>query len=132
MSLSSVASPSLPLLKLNVHLSCRSQISVLITNEVSTKVFDKYFNFANIFSLDLVSKLPEHTGITDYAIELVIDQQLPYKPIYSLGLVELETMKVFIKTNLANRFIKLSKLPIGTPVWFDQKSDGSLWLCVNY
>ena len=34
------------------------------------KVTDKYINFANVFSPDLVSRLPKHTGINDHAIEL--------------------------------------------------------------
>ena len=96
------------------------------------KVLDKYINFADLFSLDLASKLIEHTGINDHTIKLVDDQQPPFKPIYSLGLVESETLKAYIKTNLANRFIKLSKLPTNAPILFDQKLNQSLGLCVNY
>ena len=40
----------------------------------------------------LVAKLPKYTRINDHAIELVDDQQLLYGPIYSLGLIELETL----------------------------------------
>ena len=56
---------------LNVHLFCKLQISSLITKEASTKVLDKYINFADVFSLDLASKLPEHIEINNHAIELV-------------------------------------------------------------
>ena len=31
----------------------------------------KYLDFANIFSRDLASELPKHTGINDHAIKLV-------------------------------------------------------------
>ena len=46
--------------------------------------------------------------------------------------MELEILKAYIETNLANKFIGPSKSPAGAPILFDQKSDGSLQLCVNY
>ena len=76
--------------------------------------------------------LPEHTEINTHAINLQERKQLPYGPIYSLGSVELETFKTYIKTNLANGFIHPSKSPAGTPILFDKKTDGSFRLCVNY
>ena len=45
--------------------------------------------------------------------------------------MELETLKTYIKTNLANGFIQLSKSPAGVPFFFDRKPDGSLRLCVD-
>ena len=111
----------------------RSQISGLIVEEAPIKVLAKYSDFADVFSLDLASKLSEHTGINDHTIELVESCQQPlYGPIYSLGQVELETLKAYIKTNLTNRFIRPSKSPANAPILFDQNSDGSLWLCVDY
>ena len=104
----------------------------MIAEEAPTKVPVKHADFADVFSPDLVSKLPEHTWINDHAIELVDAQQPPYGPIYSLGPVELETLKAYIETNLANGFIRPSKSPAGAPILFDRKSDGSLRLCVDY
>ena len=78
------------------------------------------------------SKLPKHTEINDHAIELVDGQQPSYGPIYSLGPVELETLKAYIETNLANGFMRPSKSPAGAPILFDRKSDGFLRLCVDY
>ena len=118
---------------LDVHLSRRPRISGLIAEEAPTKVPAEYSDFADVFSPDLASELPEHTGINDHAIELVDGyQQPPYGPIYSLGPVELETLKAYIETNLANGFIRPSKSPAGAPILFDRKSDGSLRLCVDY
>ena len=65
-------------------------------------------------------------------MELVDSQQPPYGPIYSLRPVELETLKAYIEINLANRFIRPSKSPAGAPILFDQKSNGSFQLCVDY
>ena len=44
----------------------------------------------------------------------------------------METLKTYIKTNLANGFIRPSKSPAGAPILFDRKPDGSLRLCVDY
>ena len=129
----SVSSDALPSSSpLDVYPSRRPQISNLIAKKASTKIPAKYSDFADVFSPDLASKLPEHTGINNYAIELVEGQQPPYGPIYSLGPVELETLKAYIETNLANGFIRPSKSPAGAPILFDRKSDGSLRLCVDY
>ena len=60
-----------PVTSFNVHPSRRPQISGLIAKEAPTKVPAEYSDFADVFSPDLASKLPKHTGINDYAIELV-------------------------------------------------------------
>ena len=113
-----------------VHPSRRPQIAGLIAEEAPTKVPVEYADFADVFSPDLASELFEHTGINDHAIELVDGQQPPYGPIYNPGPVELETLKAYIETYLANGFIRPSKSPAGAPILFDRKSDGSLRLCV--
>ena len=104
----------------------------MIAEEAPTKVSAKYSDFADVFSLDLASKLPKHTRINNHAIELVNGQQLPYGPIYSLGPIESETLKTYIETNLVNGFIRPVKSPAGASILFDQKSDNSFWLYVNY
>ena len=104
----------------------------MIAEEVPTKVPAEYSDFADVFSPDLASELLEHTGINNHAIELVDGQQPPYDPIYSLEPVELETLKAYIETNLANGFIRSSKSPSNAPILFDQKSDSSLQLYVDY
>ena len=123
-SVSSFASSRFSLL--NMHLFCRPQIASLIAKKVFTKISAKYSNFADIFSPDLVSKLPKHIEINDHAIELIDAQQPPYELIHGLRLVKLEILKAYIETNLANGFIKSSKSPVSAPILFNRKSDGSL------
>ena len=72
--------------------------------ETPTKVPVEYADIADVFSPDLSSKLPVHTGINDYTIELID----------------------------ANGFIRPSKLSTGAPILFDRESDGFLQLCVEY
>ena len=131
-SLSSTALLSFSLFELDVHSFRRPQIFGWIAEEAPTKVPAEYSDFADMFFLDLASKLPEHTEINNHTIELVDGQQPLYGPIYSLEPVELETLKAYIETNLANGFINPSKLLASAPILFDRKSDGSFWLCVNY
>ena len=131
-SLSSTPLASLGSPPFNVYPSRRPQIYGLIAKKAPTKVFTKYSDFVDVFSPDLTSELPKHTGINDYAIKLVESQQPPYGSIYSLRSVELETLKAYIETNLANGFIRPSKSLTGAPILFDRKSNGSFRLYVNY
>ncbi len=110
----------------------RAQIAHLKADEALTKVPSKYADFADVFSPKLAAELPKHTKINDYTIELVDDWQPPYGPIYSLGPVELETLKAYIENNLANNFIRSFRSPGGAPILFDKKPDGSLRLYVDY
>ena len=111
---------------LDVHPFYRPQIAGLMAKKTLTKVHAKYLDFADVFFLDLASKLPRYTKINDHAIELVDSQQPPYRPIYSLGSIELKTLKVYIKINLANKFIRLFKSLAGALILFDRKSDSFL------
>ena len=70
-SLSSDASPSSFLLKLNIHPSHRIQVSDLIVKKAPIKVPGKYSDFADVFSLDLAFKLSKYTGINYHNIKLV-------------------------------------------------------------
>ncbi len=57
---------------------------------------------------------------------------ISYGPIYNLLPIELETLKTYIKNNLANSFIKPFKSPTGAPIRFNKKLDSRLRLCVDY
>ena len=127
-----VAALEAPLAGMAIHTSQAAQISALIQNKVPTKVLPKYADYADVFSFDLAIELPENTGIHKHAIELQDGKQPLYGPIYSLGPVELETLKTYIKTHLKIGFIWPSKSSAGAPILFDKKPDSSFWLCVDY
>ncbi len=112
--------------------SRRAQIAHLKVDEAPTKVPSEYADFADVFSPKIAAELSEHTGINDHAIELVDNWQPLYGLIYSLGPIELETLKAYIENNLANGFIWPSKSPAGAPILFDKKPDSSLRLYVDY
>ena len=102
----------------------------LVSEEAKIPV--EYSDFSDVFSPDSAVEIPEHTGINDHPIDLVDGKQPPYGPIYSLGPVELETLKTYIETNLASGFIRPSQSPAGAPILFIRKKDGSIRLCVDY
>ena len=86
----------------------------------------------DVLSPDLATELPKHIEINTYAIALEESMQPPYGLIYNLEPVELETLKTYIESNLANDFIHPSKFPTGAPICLDKKPDRSLHLCINY
>ena len=115
-----------------VHSEKQAQVGALLFDEAPTKVPVEYSDYSNVFSAQNVAELPENTGMNEHAIELEESKQLPFGPIYSLEPVELETLKTYIKTNLANGFIRPSKSLARAPIFFDRKPNRSLRLCVNY
>ena len=94
--------------KMSVHMERQAQVGALIFNKASTKVPVKYFDYSDVFSAENAVELPENTRINEHAIKLEEGKQPSFGSIYSLGPVELETLKTYIKTNLANGFICLS------------------------
>ena len=98
----------------------------LIQDKAPTKVPSEYVEYANVFSFNLAMELPKNTGINKHAIGLRDGKQPLYGPIYSLGPVELETLKTYIETSLKTGFIWSSKFSSGAPILFNKKPDGSL------
>ena len=92
----------------------------------------EYSNYSNVFLAENATELPKNTGMNEHAIKLEKDKQPLFGPIYSLNPVKLEMLKTYIKTNLANGFIRPSKFPTGAPILFDWKSDRSPHFCVDY
>ncbi len=77
-------------------------------------------------------EFPKYTNINDHIIKLVNTWQSLYRPIYGLGLEELEVLKVYIKNNLVDNFIKFSKSSTEASIIFNWKLDVSLRLYVDY
>ena len=58
-----------------VYSEKQAQVGALLFDEVFTKILAKYSNNSNIFSAENVAKLPENTGINEYAIKLEESKQ---------------------------------------------------------
>lgn len=76
--------------------------------------------------------LLEQIEPNQYAIKLQDGKQPLYGVIYSLRLMDLKTLKTYIKSNLANSFIWPSNSTTGAPILFVQKLNSSFYLCVDY
>ena len=111
--------------KMTIYPEHKAQITLLKAKEAPVSVPAEYSDFANVFSEKLTAVLLKHIEINTLAINLKELKQPPYRPIYSLDLLELETLKIYIKTNMASNFICFSKSPADTPILFDRKLDGS-------
>ena len=98
----------------------------------NVKIPNKYSDFAKVFSEEKVLVLPKRTDINKHAIKLEDGKQSFYGPIYSLRLVELETLKTYIETHLKTGFIRPSKSLADALIFFDKKPDGSLCFYVDY
>ena len=118
--------------KMLVHFKKQAQVRALLFDKAFTKVLAEYFNYSNIFLVENAAKLSKNIKINEHAIKLKRGKQPLFGLIYSLKLVELETLKTYIKINLANGFIRPSKSPVGAPILFDRKPDRSFCLYMNY
>ena len=96
------------------------------------KIFVKYYNFSNFFSLYSTVELLEYTKIDNHFINLLNDKQLLYGLIQSLKLVKLKILKIYIKTNLARSFIKPFKSFVFALILCIQKKNYSFYLYINY
>lgn len=92
----------------------------------------KYADYVDVFFFNLAMELFKNTSINKHIIKLVKSKQLSYRPIYAFSLVELETLKIYIKIYLKTRFIWPFKSPANPPILFDKKANSSFCLCFNY
>ena len=91
----------------------------------------KYGDFAYVFEKKNADHLPEHRPY-DCPIDLQEGTSPPFGPIYGLSEPELEALRTYLDENLEKGFIQPSKSPVGAPILFVKKKDGSLRLCVDY
>ena len=110
----------------------RAQVKTLSFDEAFNEILVEYSDYNNFFSIENAAKLPENIKMNKHAIKLEEGKQPPFRPIYSLGPIKLETLKTYIKTNLDNSFIYIFKSPIRVFILFDKKPDESLCFCVEY
>ena len=118
--------------KTQIEAQNRAKVGALIFNKTPTEILEKYFDYSNVFSAKNVVELLKNSRINEYAIKLKKGKQSPFGQIYSLGPVKLELLKNYIETNMANSFICSSLSPARALIFFNQKPDKSLGLCIDY
>lgn len=90
-----------------------------------------YHEFADVFSKAEAEALPPHRTY-DHGIDLEDGKIPPSKGVYSMSEYELATLREYLEDQLGKGFIRPSNSPVGAPVLFAKKKDGSLRLCVDY
>ena len=91
----------------------------------------EYQAFTKVFSKKKVNELPAH-GTHDHAINLEGTGDPLFGPLYNLSGNELKVLQDYLADNLAKGFIRALTLPLGVPILFVKKKDGTLQLCVDY
>ena len=114
-----------------VHRDHRDSIVQARSAAGTVKLPPEYNEYSDVFSDSGAAELPKH-GPADHAIDLIDGKQPLYDLIYNLNAVELETLRGYIESNLANGFIRSSTSPARSSILFVQKSCEDLRLCVDY
>ncbi len=90
-----------------------------------------YHDFSDVFSKEAFDELPPWKA-WDHTIDLTPGAELPCSWTFPLSPVEQKELDDFLQENLANGHIHPSKSPMGAPVFFIKKKDGSLCLIQDY
>src|SRR5258708_37905788 len=91
----------------------------------------QYHDFRDVFFKEAFDKLPPWKA-WDHAIDLSPGTELPCSWTFPLSPAEQKELDDFLQENLANGHIHPSKSPMGAPVFFVKKKDGSLCLIQDY
>src|SRR5258706_13878986 len=94
-------------------------------------VLAQYHNFRDVFSKEAFDELPPQKA-WDHAIDLTPGTELPRSQTFPLSPAEQKELDDFLWENLVNGHIHPSKSPMGAPVFFIKKKDGSLHLVQDY
>ena len=90
-----------------------------------------YYRHKKLFLHETGEKLAGR-GTFDHAIDLVPGAIPPWGPIYPMSAHQLDLVDKFLTKMLQQGKISESKSPVGAPILFVPKPDGSMRLCVDY
>jgi len=89
------------------------------------------WEYVDVFRKSQADTLAPHRSY-DHAIDIEPEKEVPSSRMYPLSAHELEVLADYIEQNLRTGFIRPSTSPVGAPILFVKKKDGSLRLCVDY
>ena len=94
-------------------------------NNVYNNLPPEYHNFADIFQAAEKQSLSER-GLHNYAINLKLKQQPPFRKLYSMFSAELNVLKVYLDDTIKAGIVCKSISPAASPVMFVPKLNSSL------
>ncbi|KAI1686157.1 reverse transcriptase [Pyrenophora tritici-repentis] len=104
----------------------------VLEKRATPEIPEEYKEFEHLFrEVADEQALPKHQP-WDHKIVLQEGKKPTFGPIYGLSEKELSTLRDYIKTSLAKKYIRPSQSPAGYPIMFVPKKDGKLRLCVDY
>ena len=88
--------------------------------------------YSSVFSEEESHRLPAHKP-WDHAIDLIPNANTSIRTkVYPMSTNEQEELQHFLEENLEKGYIRPSKSPLSSPVFFIKKKDGSLCLVQDY
>jgi len=99
--------------------------------DIKIKILPEYRDYTDIFSQEKINALPEHSKY-DHRIDLIPEAKFADRPIYPLSKKEFDVLWNYIREMEDYGKIRRSSSPIGAPILFVLKPDGTLRLCVDY
>ena len=88
--------------------------------------------FAAVFSEEESHRLPAHKT-WDHAIDLIPNANTNiHTKVYPMSANEQEELQRFLQENLAKGYVRPSKSPLSSPVFFIKKKDGKLRFVQDY
>ena len=91
----------------------------------------EYHDYITLFEDEERKHLPPPRH-NDHTIELDQTKGVPNKNLYPMKEKELEELRDYLGKNLSRGWIRECDSPVGAPILFVKKKDGSLRLCVDY
>ena len=108
------------LLHSNPPFQCNSE-----PKDISGHVPEYLYDLHSVFSKESFNNLPESKP-WDHAIKLVLEAKAKSYKVYPLAVSEQKELDDFLKENLDSKWIRPSKSPMASLVFFIKKKDGSL------
>ena len=90
-----------------------------------------YSGFSDVFDKAQAEVLPPHRSY-DCRIDLIPGAVLPSCRVYALSVKETEYLKEYIDTHVQRGWIRTSRSPAASPLFFVPKANGELRPCVDY
>ena len=110
---------------------CSNTHVIATAEEQNTELPVEYQEFKDIFCEKSAEVLPPHRDY-DCQIDLVAGAKIPCSRIYALTEKENDHLRAYLDKFLENGFIRPSKSPAASPLFFVPKSNGELRTCIDY
>ena len=91
----------------------------------------QFRSFQRVFSKEASERLPERKPY-DHPIDLTEGAVPPFARVYPMPPAEQKALEEYLEENLRKGYIRPSKSPAASPVFFIKKKDGTLRLIVDY